>query len=279
VSRLIIDIGGTNLRYEIYGDMVESGVYSSRDISLDDFLEHTLSSNPDIEGVGISFAGYIKDSYIIDSPNIRIDRSDIADYISRKYHIPVIIENDLNSAAIAEANFFNSKYLIAIYSGTGIGAGIVSNGKILSGIDGFAGEIGHIPYRDADFRCGCGRYNCIENWASGRAISMWSKIYSCSGSSLAELRESDSEKCRRVYLSYLDALSRACGTVITLFNPEVLVLGGGVISANPWIVDILKERLRDDTLSVSLNSCKIELTRLKNAGLEGIKILLDSSIS
>ena len=279
MSRLIIDIGGTNLRYEIYGDRVESGVYSSRDISLDDFLEHTLSSNPDIEGVGISFAGYIKDSYIIDSPNIRIDRNDIADYISRKYHIPVIIENDLNSAAIAEANFFNSKYLIAIYSGTGIGAGIVSNGKILSGIDGFAGEIGHIPYRDADFRCGCGRYNCIENWASGRAISMWSKIYSCSGSSLAELRESGSEKCRGVYLSYLDALSRACGTVITLFNPEVLVLGGGVISANPWIVDILKERLRDDTLSVSLNSCKIELTRLKNAGLEGIKILLDSSIS
>ncbi len=83
------------------------------------------------------------------------------------------IENDLNSAVLAERLYWKSDNIIAIYIGTGIGAGIISNGILIKGNLGFAGEIGHIPFKKAPFNCGCGKDNCIELFCSGGAILKW----------------------------------------------------------------------------------------------------------
>ena len=275
MSRLALDIGGTYLRYILYtpDSILESSRGSS--IEIDKTLQDILRRYPDIEGIGISFAGFIKDNQIIDSPNIDKALIDVLNSILQSYKIPIVIENDLNCAAVAEAKYFNSDYLVALYSGTGIGAGIVHRAEVLSGADGFAGEIGHIPYREAPFRCGCGRYDCIENWASGRAISKWVEINRCSTKKLEELYRSADSRCSSIANGYLDALVHACGTLITLCNPQIIVLGGGVVGDNSWLIPIIKERLSEHSLNVSLSRCRVELSRIDNASLQGARVLLD----
>lgn len=278
MNRLAVDLGGTHFRYEVYGRDNVCKCLKKSDINISEIFERIFTEYPDIEGIGISFAGFVNNGEIIDSPNI--DKTEIyaISKLSNIYKIPVVIENDLNCAAFAEADYFDSNYLIALYSGTGIGAGIVEGGRLLKGSHGFAGEIGHIPYRKAPFRCGCGRYDCIENWTSGRALLNWIERVKCGEGDLERMYHSDDEKCRVIAISYTDALVRACGTLITLYNPEVLVLGGGIISDNIWLLPLLKERLIEHTLDVSLEKCQIEITRLENASLRGAKLLLDDSL-
>ncbi len=276
MNRLAVDLGGTHFRYQIYG---RDNLYKSlnkREINISDIFESIFKEYPNIEGIGISFAGFINRGEIIDSPNIDKNEIDAISKLSKLHNILIVIENDLNCAAFAEADYFDSNYLIAVYSGTGIGAGIVEGGRLLEGSNGFAGEIGHIPYRKAPFRCGCGRYDCIENWASGRALLKWSERLKCIDTGLESMFRSRNDKCREIAQSYIDALVQACGTVITLYNPEVLVLGGGVIGANGWLLPTVRERLSEHTLSVSLKKCRVEITRLENASLRGAKLLLDN---
>ena len=278
MNRLAVDLGGTNFRYKIYGkDNIEDSLKKS-DIDILEIFDTIFEKYPNIEGIGVSFAGFINNGKIIESPNIDKNERDIISQLCNRYNIPVFIENDLNCAALAESDYYESDYLIALYSGTGIGAGIIDSGRLLKGKNGFAGEIGHIPYKKAPFRCGCGRYDCIENWASGRALIKWSEMIKCKEPLLKKLYYCKNKSCSSIAHAYIDALSYACGTLITLYNPEVLVFGGGVIDTNHWILPLIEKRLKEHTLSVSLKECRVEISKLENASLRGAKLLLDSSL-
>ena len=265
--KLYIDIGGTNLRAEIHGtgEIIHEN-NSSVALDLVEYVESKLNQYKDINFVGISYAGQVKDGVIISAPNIKVSKKEIKQYFEEKYELRLEIENDLNCAVIAEADHFKEKNLVAIYVGTGIGSGFVENGKLVHSNSNLVGEIGHIPYKMAPFKCGCGKDNCIELFASGSALQKWTKDENVN---LQKLKQEGSE----IASQFEDALLHAIATAITLFNPKVLVLGGGVVEKNVYLLDLVKNSIKEYAPAFSLNSLEIKKTELTNAAMSGAVLL------
>ncbi len=276
---LAIDAGGTNLRAEIYkdGQSIDFIVEKSREIGLSHFIEKILQKYNNIKNIGISYAGQVENGFIIDSPNIKVDVSNIKEHIETKYNIPLYIENDLTCAAIAEAYSLNDKNICTLYIGTGLGLGVIEDGKIIKGSSNLSCELGHIPYKESPLKCGCGRNNCIELFASGSGIIKWMKHFNLLCKPTLEALKNDSNpKSKNILQEFEKALLYATGTVITIFNPKILVLGGGIIEANPYLIKHIKNNIQDYALKPSLKNCIIIKTSLKDAPLKGALLLKDT---
>ncbi len=272
---LAIDAGGTNIRALISKDGKTIKSYSSKThkIGLAGFIEELLLKHKEIDKIGISFAGQVKDGVILNSPNIKVDVADIKEHFKTLYNLPLYIQNDLTCALIAEAEEEKSQDISVLYVGTGIGLGVLESGKILNGYGNLACEIGHIPYKKAPFKCGCGRYNCIENFASGQAISKWLKYLNQECEPTLEALKKHSVKSQKIAEEFELALLYAVGVSITLFNPQTLILGGGIVEANPYLVDLVKSKIKNFALKEALEKCEIKKTKLKDAPLKGALML------
>ena len=271
MKSVAMDIGGSWLRWRL-SDGTEDRI-PSRHLDLPVFLEKFIKKY-EIGRMGISFAGQVEDGRIVAAPNIRVPQIDIRKYFIEKYGVDFRIENDLNCAALAEAEDWKSEHLVALYSGTGLGAGIIDEGKLCRGKRGIAGEIGHVPYRKAPFVCGCGRDNCLELYASGSGLEKWRGYLGCGEENLETMfHASEGDACRLIAERYLEALLHAAGTMVTLCNPALLVLGGGVIASTPGIADRIRERIETYALPAALEATDIVLSRLENASLRGAELL------
>jgi len=273
--KLYMDVGGTTIRCEFHTyDTIVHESYSSRDHELYDLIRSLVKSYPNIVFIGIAYAGMVDHGRIISAPNIEVKIHDIQQKIEQLFGIRVEIENDVNCAVLAEAHDHTSHDLVALYVGTGLGCGVVSNGRLLHGHDSLAAEIGHIPYRSTPFNCGCGKDNCIELYASGSGMLKWKQYHNLKGQpDLSQLRHSDKQIERDIAKRFEEALLTAAGTLVTLFNPEKLVLGGGIISANPYLVEMLTEQIETYALPEAAKRVTIVQTHLKDAPLEGAKYL------
>jgi len=255
---LYIDMGGTYTRYQI--DKLNRVVVKERNII--SLLQDIITKYPQIREVNISFAGQVKDNIILSAPNINIKNLDLNDCFS---DINFRVDNDLNCAILAEANYWNSGDIVALYIGTGIGAGIISGGKLLKGFSNGAGEIGHIPFRKAPFLCGCGKDNCIELFSSGSAILKWAKYLDMEFKTLEELPTD-------LYNDFLEGILYSVSILITLFNPKILVLGGGVIKENIFLIKYIQDNISKYAFNPNLKELEIVQTKLDNASLEGCKL-------
>jgi glucokinase len=275
VKKLFIDIGGTHLRSEICeGDEVISAILSSNEIGLLEYIDSVVQLHPQIGFIGISYAGQVNSGTILSAPNIHIDEYDIASLVHQKYGIPLKIDNDLNCAVRAEAAYWGEETLAAVYVGTGIGAAVMDHGVVVRGGSNLAFELGHIPYKTSPIRCGCGRNNCLELYVSGSGMLKWMEYYQLDLlSNLATLKNGSDEKALAVVHAFEEAFLYAIGIMVTLANPKLLVLGGGVIQQNPYLVTLLSEKLADYALEGSLRDLRIEMSALENAPLEGAKLL------
>lgn len=273
---LAIDAGGTNLRAQIYkiGLHVESLSAKSSQIGLAAWIATILQAYPSIKTIGISYAGQVNNGYIISAPNITIDEHNIKEYFESRYSVSLSIENDLTCAVLAEAEHYESNNICSLYVGTGLGLGVFEQGRVLRGDSNIAAELGHVPYLKAPFLCGCGRDNCIELFASGSGIQKWITHHNlpCEAN-LELLRVSDNPLENGISQQFEKALLHAAGTTITLFNPALLVLGGGIIEANPYLVEMIKEQIKECALPQSLNELKIVQSELKDAPLAGALLL------
>ncbi|QOG11464.1 ROK family protein [Arcobacter sp. FWKO B] len=253
---LFIDFGGTNFRYCF--DDGEIKVLKSKETELVSFIETQIVLKRDIKKIYISFAGQVKDGKILSAPNIKIQTFDLKHYIKEKYDIDIFIENDLNCAAIYEySKYQNAKILALFYIGTGFGSAFMINGKLLSGKDNIAGEIGHIPYKKKDLGCKCGRNDCLELSVSGKVFG--ERTFENSPTSTQE--------------DFLDGLKFAFHTVLNLFDPDVFVLGGSVVKNNPFIIDFLKKEYNDSSFKGIRSDLQIFLSDINDANIEGLKII------
>ncbi|WP_457597829.1 ROK family protein [Hydrogenimonas sp.] len=277
MSRLAIDMGGSWLRYELVGEEEACGKRPSRDTELVAFIASMIAEHPQIDAVAVSFAGQVHEGTILSAPNVAVGEREIETFVETRFGIPCRIENDLNCAALAESVYWNERELVALYSGTGLGAGVITEGRILHGFRSLAGEIGHIPYKEAPFACGCGKRDCVELYASGSGIEKWMAHLGCPGRvDLAALRRSGSPRCAEIAGAYADALLFASATAVTLLNPKILVLGGGVVRHNPDLVDQIRKGIGRSALAASCEGLRIEASRIADASLEGAKLLLDT---
>ncbi|WP_373070986.1 ROK family protein [Sulfurimonas sp.] len=271
---LAIDAGGTNLRAQIWNKdkVVKSLSAKSSETGLYTWIVSILNEFTDIKTVGIAYAGQVEDGKIISAPNIEIDKHEIKQAIESEFDLSLKIENDLTCAVLAESNAHKSENICALYVGTGLGLGVIESGKILRGKHNIAAEIGHIPYKKSPLECGCGRDNCIELYASGSGLKKWIKHLDLNCDvTLENLKKSNKELLNE----FEEALKHAVGVAVTLFNPEILVLGGSVITQNHYLKDIIINQIENYALPQALKDLKICISDLEDAPLQGALLLKD----
>jgi glucokinase len=201
---------------------------------------------------------------LVASPNLKFENVPLAAALRESLGVPVAVENDVAAAAYGEYLADDSPRLplLAVFVGTGIGGGLVADGEIFHGADGFAAEIGHVPVvAEGGERCGCGRRGCVEAYAGGSAI-MRRAAARCGGGARdfedvdAVVREAEAgdEGCRAVLEEAATYLGVALAAAVNLLNPGTLVIGGGVARAWPALVDRAVERMKISTLAPLLAS-------------------------
>jgi glucokinase len=263
-----VDLGGTNLRIAAVNDSgaildrVNTGtqVFRGRDQVIDEMcsaiaaLAQQLSVGRVLIGTGIGVPGIIDlaTGMLHESPNLPGWHDyPVRDEIERRLKTRVILENDANAAAIGEywlgaARDVPSMCMLTL--GTGVGGGIVLDGRIWHGMTGMAGEMGHITVEPNGPKCNCGNFGCLEQFASATAIRRMAEEAVSSGTSaaLAKLRTSDPEMsasavyqlaiagdrpAQQIFQRVGSALGIAVAGLINTFNVPMIVIGGGVSGA------------------------------------------------
>lgn len=191
-----------------------------------------------LSAIGIGMAGNIdqKKGVVVSSPNLPKSFKNIplARIISRQYKKKVFLENDANCFTLAESMFGagkNYRNVLGLTLGTGIGGGIVLNKKLYRGKNGLAGELGHITVVENGLRCSCGGFGHLEVYASGSAMA--SLYTSFTGKSVdapevQHLAKQGDKNALRVVKIMNETLGTGFATFINIFNPDIIVLGGGL---------------------------------------------------
>ncbi|MEY9835955.1 ROK family glucokinase [Streptacidiphilus sp. EB103A] len=221
-----------------------------------------LQAGHDVTAVGVGAPGYIdrNRSTVIMAPNINWENEPLKSRIEDLVHLPTVIENDANAAAWGEFRFGAAAQhndMIMITVGTGIGGGIVLEGRMYRGSFGVAGEIGHLNMVPEGIPCGCGSKGCWEQYASGRALRRYGReraaadpvlgkrllelnegiAETITGSQITQAAEEGDPLALEVYDELADWLGRGMGDLASLFDPAVFVLGGGVSDSGSLLLD------------------------------------------
>ena len=228
----------------------------------------------DIKGLGIGSAGQIngETGEVIYSPNLNWNNAPLGKTLEEKMGLPVKVLNDVRAATIAEWKFGNGKgcnNFVNVFVGTGVGSGFVLNGQLLNGATNSAGEIGHICLDPEGQVCGCGKKGCLESFASGTGMENYVKIQLKKGvkSQIAELVEGKIEDVRGPIIGKaaengdklaIEAIERvgkylglALANVHTMINPEIILLGGGMMALKKYFMPVLEETMNEYILPVA----------------------------
>jgi glucokinase len=268
LSIAFIDWGGTHFRCVVEGEESFSVEKPSADIDIIHELETLFSKFAHISRVGISFAGQVHNNIILSAPNITAKNIDL------NTHFPdtsIFVQNDLKCAALAEAAYFKEGNIGVLYVGTGLGSAYIENGRLICGESNIAGEIGHIPYRTTGEKCGCGKDNCLELTASGSGLMKMAKTANLDAKTIDELLKSKEGK--KIVEEFVSGVGYGASLIVTMLNPKILVIGGGIIKANEWLAGEIKEYISKNGFKKSVDGCEIKLSCLQNGSLEGARLL------
>ena len=256
----------------------------------------TTSSGPPL-ALGVACAGQIDPltGAVVYAPNLGWRDVPLGAQLREIFGIPVVVENDVRAAAWGE--FVNGaggrgESLVAIFVGTGVGSGTVIEGQLWRGAGNAAGEVGHTQVVVDGLPCRCGRHGCLEQYVSGSGFQrrLEATLQTGRASRLVEAYGGDTSRltARDVYAAaqaqdalahelWSDAvrfLTMATANYVTLLNPHVLVLGGGVIETVPALFDAVAEAVPPLTTLLAGRSLRIERARLGDlSGLVGAAAL------
>lgn len=229
---------------------------------------HALSLGRSVAGVGIGIPGQPdqKKGEVVFAPNLDWRHVPLIDYLRRKTSLPIILENDANAAALGElwcGAGRGAENMVMITIGTGIGAGLIINGSLFHGPNYTAGELGHTVILPEGPLCKCGRKGCLETLTSAPAMVRMAKEAITGGKQtvLAEKKNIDTrdivdaaragdEVALEVINVAANYLGMGIGNAINLFNPDKVVIGGGVSKAG----DILFCRLITSAMQRALET-------------------------
>ena len=263
-----------------------------------DFTENVIREKQipreKILGIGIEMPGMVDSETGINKTYMVSDQP-VAEVFRKKFGMEVLIENDAKTRAFAELRFglaHGRKNILAIHLDWGIGLGIIVNGKLYKGRDGFAGEFGHLPMVDNGILCKCGKQGCLETIASGTAIARMAKEGMETGRStfLGELSDHDQEnnEIRKVVqaatmgdqysISILANvghwLGKGLAYLIQIFNPELIILGGRMSEANQFILPPIQQSIQIFCNPELGNEIEIKVSELgSKAGIQGVAAL------
>lgn len=297
-----IDIGGTNTVFGIVdarGVVIASAsIKTAKHNNINDYIDELytetmrlLEANDAVDkvhGIGIGapnanyFTGVIEDGVNLPWPT----PIPLAQLVSEKFGIPVAITNDANAAAIGEMTYGAARGLkdfIMITLGTGVGSGIVINGQLVYGHDGFAGELGHVIVKRNNGRlCGCGRTGCLEAYCSATGVARTAREFLESRVNEPSLLRNipvENITSKDVYDAAIagDKLAKDIfeytGTILgeafadfTVFSsPEAIILFGGLAKSGDLLMKPLKAAMEKNMMPIFKGKVKILLSELKEA--------------
>ena len=306
-----VDIGGTTIKmslFEMTGHMVDKWEIPTNTSDhgssiLDDVaavIEGRLVSDgiskEDVEGIGIGVPGpVVEDSVVVCCVNLGWGRVDVAKELSEKTGLKVRVGNDANVAALGEmwqGGGKGYKNVIMITLGTGVGGGIIIDGKIINGSNGAGGEIGHVFVDEAEEeKCGCGKCGCLEQYASATGIVRLAKRALAADGRDSALRSVENLSAKAVAdaakagdvlaLEVLEKMGKILGTALAnaacIVDPEVFVIGGGVSKAGTIITEVIRKYYIERAFQ-SCRNADFALAQLGNdAGVYGCVYLLLNS--
>lgn len=286
-----IDIGGTNLKAGLVDENGRITAVKKAPLRFEsmermgetlagmavDLAEENHVPRSQVSSVGMGFPGPVDDrrGVVIKTTNIPIHFMPVAEMFHKYWDVPVHLGNDADCAALGEYFHYedrNIESLILVTLGTGIGTGIILNGRIHTGVNGCAGEGGHIVIVHNGEPCNCGRRGCWERYASATALirqtvsamasdrssAMWEVAGSTEnvdGRTAFEAMHLGDAAAKRVVDQYLEYLADGLASFVNIFQPEVIALGGGVSNA------------RDEDLLLPLQSLVLDQVFGKEAGV------------
>lgn len=298
-----VDIGGTTVKLGIFnidGSLISKFEIPTRkenggklilgDIAkaLDDyFLKNDIDKSL-IAGVGMGVPGPVKeDGVVVKCVNLGWGIFNVEEELSKLLNLKVKAANDANIAALGEMWQGGGKghqNVVMVTLGTGVGGGVIIDGKIISGNNGAAGEIGHIKVEKNESRtCGCGNKGCLEQYASATGIVNSAKEYlknNSKSSVLRNLKEITSKDIfdvaknnDEVALHLVEGFGEKLGTALAMIScvcdPEVFVIGGGVSKAGDLLINVINKYYKEAAFHASRET-KFELAKLGNdAGIFG----------
>ncbi|SES83647.1 glucokinase [Oceanobacillus limi] len=313
-----VDIGGTTVKigvihkdgeildkWEIKTNTDNQGASIVPDIwnSIDHrLLRHSEIERNNLLGIGVGAPGFIdSDAGIVhEAVNIGWKDFNLAKMLTDKSQLPVFLENDANIAVIGEnwkGAGNQSKNVIAITLGTGVGGGIIANGSILNGANGTAGEIGHITVEKDGYLCNCGRNGCLETVTSATGIvrqgmkaiekdqsNLLSQRYEQNGKisskDIFELALEGEQVCIDIVDNTTDILGFTIANMSTIVNPSKILVGGGVSKAGEQLIQGINKAFHKYALPRISNVCEVKIAQLGNdAGIIGAAFLVQQKVN
>ena len=292
-----MDLGGTNLRaaaIDRAGNILDRRATDTNPAAgREAMLGHMVNAiaelrqscgDANLAGIGIGVPGFIqlKEGVIRNSNNLAcLEDFPIRDTIEQRLGAHVILENDANAAALGEKWMGVGREvddLVMITLGTGIGGGIIVDGKPLHGYLGMAGELGHITVVPGGNPCGCGNQGCLEKHASATAIMAMAKMLklgdNLSSREVYDLAVAGDPKAADIFTSVGRTLGIALATLVNTFNFPLYVLSGGVLAAWDLFAPPMLEEVRWRSFTYRSSQTRIEKAALGNeAGLYGAAAL------
>jgi len=253
-------------------------------------VEESSYSWEQVQGVGIGIAGFldIPNGYMKHSPNLYINNVDIKGALEKELNVLIKVNNDANVAALGEAWAGAGRGIsnCVMYTlGTGVGGGIIIDGKIVEGFQSVAGELGHmaiVPDLEA-IQCGCGKRGCLETVSSATGIirmaeeavargdrTTLSNVEKIMAKDVLDAAKAGDEVATRIAARAAYYLGRSMAMMSVILNPECFIVGGGVAKAGDFLFDQIREVFEKYTQDASKENVKIVPAVLgNNAGVVG----------
>lgn len=314
--RIGVDIGGTSIKIglvEDTGAILEKWEIPTNQAGTSEIIVNEICDSigaklekygwtfRDAAGIGVGAPGFVdgKTGFVYEAVNIAGWRNvPLGELFTKRTGLPVFVENDANAAALGE-NWVGAgnqaENMVAVTLGTGVGGGIIANGKILDGVNGTAGEIGHITIDPHGYPCNCGRRGCLETITSATGIarqameniakdpdSGLAEYYRMNGGVTAKVVFSRAAQgdanCQEIVEHTTDVLGKALANLAIIVNPSCMVIGGGVSKSRDQLLQPLKHAFSKYALPRVSEVCEIKLAQLGNdAGLIGAASLVKTS--
>ncbi len=303
-----IDVGGTTVKvgfFETSGALldkweIKTNTANGGEAILPDIaktIEEKLSkegiSKDEVQGIGIGVPGPVLNASVVTRcVNLGWGEIDVAGTLSKITGLPVKVGNDANVAALGEmwqGGAKGSSNVVMVTLGTGVGGGIIVDGRIVAGANGAGGEIGHMNVcEDEEEACNCGQHGCLEQYASATGVVRMAKRKLAKISEETSLHKYDDLTAKDVFdeakagdkvaleivNEVCEILGKTLGKIACVVNPEVFVIGGGVSKAGQILIDTVKKYYVPNTFT-SCKDARFELASLGNdAGMYGCMCLM-----
>lgn len=311
--RIGVDLGGTNIAVGVVTEDMKiigrgkvktkcprpaAEIFDDIAVAVNMAVNDAGISMDEVSSVGVGTPGSVNknNGYIEFANNLGFDQVPAKEMLEERIGKPVYLDNDANCAALGEAIAGAGKGVgnfVAVTLGTGVGSGIIVNGKIVAGVNYAGGEMGHTVIMVNGKQCNCGRKGCWEQYASATALisqtkeamlankdsKMWQltngNVDNASGRTAFDAMRLGDEAAKKVVDNYIYYVSVGVINIINTFQPEFVCIGGGISHEGDTLLEPIRKHVKNEVYSIhSTKQCNVVAAELGNdAGIFGAALL------